>query len=102
MAKKTVASLQKGEGPTFTKVIVMVKPPKTGGFLLFFLFCISFVVIIIAYIFHTVNTFFKFLKIFFTTLTTSGVSLCCHYITTPVLSCKYFFEVFKLIMEEQP
>lgn len=32
MAKKVVASLQKGEGKTFTKVIKMVKSPKTGAY----------------------------------------------------------------------
>ena len=32
MAKKTVASLQKGEGRTFSKVILMVKSPKTGAY----------------------------------------------------------------------
>jgi len=32
MAKKAVASLQKGEGRTFTKVIKMVKSPKTGAY----------------------------------------------------------------------
>jgi hypothetical protein len=32
MAKKTVASLQKGEGKGFAKVIRMVKSPKTGAF----------------------------------------------------------------------
>lgn len=32
MAKKTVASLQKGEGRTFSRVIVMVKSPKTGAY----------------------------------------------------------------------
>ena len=32
MAKKTVASLQKGEGRTFSKVIIMVKSPKTGAY----------------------------------------------------------------------
>ncbi len=32
MAKKTVASLQKGEGRTFSKVIKMVKSPKTGAY----------------------------------------------------------------------
>lgn len=32
MAKKTVASLQKGEGRTYTKVIKMVKSPKTGAY----------------------------------------------------------------------
>lgn len=33
MAKKTVASLQKGEGRTFSKVIKMVKSPKTGAYI---------------------------------------------------------------------
>lgn len=32
MAKKTVASLQKGEGRTFSKVIRMMKSPKTGAY----------------------------------------------------------------------
>lgn len=32
MAKKTVASLQKGEGRTFSKVIKMEKSPKTGAY----------------------------------------------------------------------
>ncbi len=32
MAKKTVASVQKGEGRTFSKVIKMVKSPKTGAY----------------------------------------------------------------------
>ena len=32
MAKKTVASLQKGEGRTNSKVIKMVKSPKTGAY----------------------------------------------------------------------
>ncbi len=32
MAKKVVATLQKGEGKTFTKVIRMVKSPKTGAY----------------------------------------------------------------------
>jgi len=32
MAKKVVASLQKGEGKTFTKVIKMIKSPKTGAY----------------------------------------------------------------------
>lgn len=32
MAKKTVASLQKGEGHTYAKVIKMVKSPKTGAY----------------------------------------------------------------------
>jgi hypothetical protein len=32
MAKKVVASLQKGEGKSFTKVIKMVKSPKTGAY----------------------------------------------------------------------
>ncbi len=33
MAKKVVASLQKGEGRTFSKVIKMVKSPKTGAYI---------------------------------------------------------------------
>ena len=32
MAKKTVASLQKGEGRTYSKVIKMMKSPKTGAY----------------------------------------------------------------------
>ena len=32
MAKKVVASLQKGEGKSHTKVIKMSKSDKTGGF----------------------------------------------------------------------
>ena len=32
MAKKTVASLQKGEGRTFSKVIRMIRSPKTGAY----------------------------------------------------------------------
>ena len=32
MPKKTVASLQKGEGRTYSKVIKMVKSPKTGAY----------------------------------------------------------------------
>ena len=32
MAKKTVATLQKGEGRAYTKVIKMVKSPKTGAY----------------------------------------------------------------------
>ena len=32
MAKKVVASLQKGEGRVFTKCIKMVKSPKTGAY----------------------------------------------------------------------
>ncbi len=32
MAKKTVASLQKGGGKQHTKVIKMVKSPKTGAY----------------------------------------------------------------------
>ena len=32
MAKKTVASLQKGEGRTYSKVIKMEKSPKTGAY----------------------------------------------------------------------
>ena len=32
MAKKAVASLQKGEGRSYAKVIKMVKSPKTGAY----------------------------------------------------------------------
>jgi len=32
MAKKVVASLQKGEGKTFSKVIKMVRSEKTGAY----------------------------------------------------------------------
>ena len=32
MAKKSVASLQKGEGKGHTKVIKMVKSPKSGAY----------------------------------------------------------------------
>ncbi len=32
MAKKVVATLQKGEGRTYSKVIMMVKSPKTGAY----------------------------------------------------------------------
>lgn len=32
MAKKAVANLQKGEGRTYSKVIKMVKSPKTGAY----------------------------------------------------------------------
>ncbi|MBP7781274.1 MAG: DUF4295 domain-containing protein [Paludibacteraceae bacterium] len=32
MAKKVVATLQKGEGRAFSKVIKMVKSPKTGAY----------------------------------------------------------------------
>ena len=32
MAKNTVASLQTGDGRTFSKVIRVVKSPKTGAF----------------------------------------------------------------------
>ena len=32
MAKKTVASLQKGEGRTYSKVIKMEKSPKSGAY----------------------------------------------------------------------
>lgn len=32
MAKKTVASLQKGEGRTYSKVIKVVKSAKTGAY----------------------------------------------------------------------
>ena len=33
MAKKVVASLQRGEGRAFAKVIKMVKSPKTGAYI---------------------------------------------------------------------
>lgn len=33
MAKKAVATLQKGEGRTYSKVIKMVKSPKTGAYM---------------------------------------------------------------------
>ena len=33
MAKKAVATLQKGEGRGFSKVIKMVKSPKTGAYI---------------------------------------------------------------------
>lgn len=33
MAKKAVASLQKGEGRGYAKVIKMVKSPKTGAYI---------------------------------------------------------------------
>ena len=33
MAKKVVATLLKGEGRTFSKVIKMVKSPKTGAYM---------------------------------------------------------------------
>ena len=33
MAKKVVASLKKGEGRTYSKVIKMVKSPKTGAYI---------------------------------------------------------------------
>jgi len=33
MAKKAVASMQKGEGRAFSKVISMVKSPKTGAYI---------------------------------------------------------------------
>jgi len=32
MAKKTVATLRTGQGKDFTKVIKMVKSPKTGAY----------------------------------------------------------------------
>jgi len=32
MAKKTVATLQKGEGKGYAKVIKMTKSPKTGAY----------------------------------------------------------------------
>ncbi|MDR1729318.1 MAG: DUF4295 domain-containing protein [Prevotellaceae bacterium] len=33
MAKKAVASMQKGEGRAYAKVIKMVKSPKTGAYM---------------------------------------------------------------------
>lgn len=33
MAKKTVATLQTGGGKSFTKVIKMVRSPKTGAYM---------------------------------------------------------------------
>jgi len=33
MAKKAVATLQKGEGRAYAKVIKMVKSPKTGAYM---------------------------------------------------------------------
>ena len=33
MAKKAVASMQKGEGRAYAKVIKMVKSPKTGAYI---------------------------------------------------------------------
>ncbi|GAB1415635.1 hypothetical protein MASR2M117_10410 [Paludibacter sp.] len=33
MAKKAVATLQKGEGRSYAKVIKMVKSPKTGAYI---------------------------------------------------------------------
>ena len=33
MAKKAVATLQKGEGRAYAKVIKMVKSPKTGAYI---------------------------------------------------------------------
>lgn len=33
MAKKTVASIQKGEGRTYSKIIKMEKSPKTGAYI---------------------------------------------------------------------
>ena len=32
MAKKAVASMQKGEGRAYAKIIKMVKSPKTGAY----------------------------------------------------------------------
>ncbi len=32
MAKKSVATFKRGEGRTYTKVIKMVKSPKTGAY----------------------------------------------------------------------
>ena len=33
MAQKTVATIQRGEGRSFAKVIKMVKSPKTGAYM---------------------------------------------------------------------
>ena len=33
MAKKAVASMQKGEGRAYAKVIKMIKSPKTGAYI---------------------------------------------------------------------
>ena len=33
MAKQVVATIQKGDGRTFSKVIRMVKSPKTGAYI---------------------------------------------------------------------
>ena len=33
MAKKVIALVQKGEGRTYSKVIKMVKSPKTGAYM---------------------------------------------------------------------
>ena len=33
MAKKAVATMQKGEGRAYAKVIKMVKSPKTGAYI---------------------------------------------------------------------
>ncbi len=32
MAKKVVAAVQKGEGKAFTKVVKVIKSPKTGAY----------------------------------------------------------------------
>jgi hypothetical protein len=32
MAKKVVAAVQKGEGKAFTKIVKVVKSPKTGAY----------------------------------------------------------------------
>ncbi len=49
MAKKTVATLQTGSGKSYSKVIKMVKSPKTGAY--------TFKEEIVAN--EEVNTFFK-------------------------------------------
>ena len=49
MAKKTVATLQTGSGKSYSKVIKMVKSPKTGAY--------AFKEEIVAN--EEVNTFFK-------------------------------------------
>ena len=35
MAKKAVATFKKGDGRTYSKVIKMVKSPKTGAYIFF-------------------------------------------------------------------
>jgi hypothetical protein len=66
MAKKVVASLQKGGGKEHTKVIKMVKSDKTGSFaksgslsnLLFSRYCITPTFVRIVGVFHLVEKVF--------------------------------------------